>query len=108
MADYATRRTLMVDTQVRPSDVTKFPIIDAMLSIPRDSVTSIPHLGRAKINAAYSHGYANAAALYGQASTKTSPSGTKNLWLRLDMPTALNTGTSGAQTATLYVNGQGS
>lgn len=26
----------MVDTQVRPSDVTKFPVIDAMLSIPRD------------------------------------------------------------------------
>lgn len=25
----------MVDTQVRPSDVTKFPIIDAMLSVPR-------------------------------------------------------------------------
>jgi protein-L-isoaspartate(D-aspartate) O-methyltransferase len=27
---------MMVDTQVRPSDVTKFPIIDAMLSIPRE------------------------------------------------------------------------
>jgi protein-L-isoaspartate(D-aspartate) O-methyltransferase len=27
----------MVDTQVRPSDVTKFPIIDAMLSIPREN-----------------------------------------------------------------------
>ena len=27
----------MVDTQVRPSDVTKFPIIDAMLSIPREA-----------------------------------------------------------------------
>ena len=27
----------MVDTQVRPSDVTKFPIIDAMLSVPRES-----------------------------------------------------------------------
>ncbi len=26
----------MVDTQVRPSDVTKFPIIDAMLTIPRE------------------------------------------------------------------------
>ena len=26
----------MVDTQVRPSDVTRFPIIDAMLSIPRE------------------------------------------------------------------------
>lgn len=27
----------MVDTQVRPSDVTKFPIIDAMLSVPRET-----------------------------------------------------------------------
>lgn len=27
----------MVDTQVRPSDVTKFPIIDAMLTIPREA-----------------------------------------------------------------------
>lgn len=26
----------MVDTQVRPSDVTKFPIIEAMLSVPRE------------------------------------------------------------------------
>lgn len=26
----------MVDTQVRPSDVTKFPIIEAMLAIPRE------------------------------------------------------------------------
>ncbi|MCW1952462.1 MAG: protein-L-isoaspartate O-methyltransferase [Octadecabacter sp.] len=36
MADYQTRRTMMVDTQVRPSDVTKFPIIDALLSVPRE------------------------------------------------------------------------
>ncbi|WP_375254955.1 protein-L-isoaspartate O-methyltransferase [Yoonia sp.] len=36
MTDYKARRTMMVDTQVRPSDVTKFPIIDAMLSIPRE------------------------------------------------------------------------
>lgn len=36
MTDYASRRTMMVDTQVRPSDVTKFPIIDAMLSVPRE------------------------------------------------------------------------
>ncbi|MBE0414032.1 MAG: protein-L-isoaspartate O-methyltransferase [Yoonia sp.] len=27
---------MMVDTQVRPSDVTKFPIIDSMLSVPRE------------------------------------------------------------------------
>lgn len=36
MIDFATRRRIMVDTQVRPSDVTKFPIIDAMLEIPRE------------------------------------------------------------------------
>lgn len=36
MTDFAARRTIMVDTQVRPSDVTKFPIIDAMLSVPRE------------------------------------------------------------------------
>lgn len=36
MADYAARRTAMVDTQVRPSDVTKFPIISAMLSVAKE------------------------------------------------------------------------
>ncbi|MEL7152100.1 MAG: protein-L-isoaspartate O-methyltransferase [Pseudomonadota bacterium] len=36
MSDFSRRRTTMVDTQVRPSDVTKFPIIDAMLTIPRE------------------------------------------------------------------------
>ncbi|MBU2992651.1 protein-L-isoaspartate O-methyltransferase [Octadecabacter sp. 1_MG-2023] len=36
MTDFQNRRTLMVDTQVRPSDVTKFPIIDALLDIPRE------------------------------------------------------------------------
>ncbi|WP_347310689.1 protein-L-isoaspartate O-methyltransferase family protein [Defluviimonas sp. SAOS-178_SWC] len=36
MTDFAARRTMMVDTQVRPSDVTKFPIIDAMLGVPRE------------------------------------------------------------------------
>ena len=36
MADYTKRRTMMVDTQIRPSDVTKFPIIDAMLAVPRE------------------------------------------------------------------------
>jgi protein-L-isoaspartate(D-aspartate) O-methyltransferase len=37
MSDFATRRRVMVDTQVRPSDVTKFPIIDAMLRTPREA-----------------------------------------------------------------------
>lgn len=36
MADFASRRTIMVDTQVRPSDVTKYPVIDAMLAVPRE------------------------------------------------------------------------
>jgi protein-L-isoaspartate(D-aspartate) O-methyltransferase len=36
MKDFDTRRTMMVDTQIRPSDVTKFPIIDAMLHVPRE------------------------------------------------------------------------
>ncbi|MCA2010418.1 protein-L-isoaspartate O-methyltransferase [Cereibacter sphaeroides] len=40
MPDFATRRTIMVDTQVRPSDVTKLPIIEAMLSIPRERFVS--------------------------------------------------------------------
>jgi protein-L-isoaspartate(D-aspartate) O-methyltransferase len=36
MSDFSTRREIMVDTQVRPSDVTKFPIIAAMLHVPRE------------------------------------------------------------------------
>lgn len=37
MSDFTARRVMMVDTQIRPSDVTKFPIIDAMLSVPREN-----------------------------------------------------------------------
>ncbi|MCT4682187.1 MAG: protein-L-isoaspartate O-methyltransferase [Roseicyclus sp.] len=37
MADFAARRRIMVDTQIRPSDVTSFPIIDAMLNTPREA-----------------------------------------------------------------------
>lgn len=48
MADYQTRRTMMVDTQVRPSDVTKFPIIDALLEVPRED-----YVPDAKREAAY-------------------------------------------------------
>ena len=36
MTEASARRILMVDTQVRPSDVTKFPIIRAMLDTPRE------------------------------------------------------------------------
>lgn len=35
MADFASRRRMMVDNQVRPSDVTKYPIIDALLAVER-------------------------------------------------------------------------
>jgi protein-L-isoaspartate(D-aspartate) O-methyltransferase len=41
MTDFSTRRTMMVDTQVRPSDVTKFPIIEAMLAIPREAYVPV-------------------------------------------------------------------
>ena len=37
MADRATLRRVMVDTQVRPADVTEFPIIAAMLDVPREA-----------------------------------------------------------------------
>lgn len=37
MTDFALRRRMMVDTQVRPADVTKYPIIEAMLAVPRES-----------------------------------------------------------------------
>ena len=36
MNDFATKREIMVDTQIRPSDVTKFPVLQAMLAIPRE------------------------------------------------------------------------
>lgn len=41
----------------------------SMLSIPRDSMVQVPYLGLAKINAAYTYGYANAADVYGQGVT---------------------------------------
>lgn len=37
----------------------------SMLSIPRDSVVTVSHLGRNKINTAYTYGYMNAEELYG-------------------------------------------
>ena len=42
MTDYAAARVAMVDNQVRPSDVTSYPIIDAMLSVPREAYTPSP------------------------------------------------------------------
>ncbi|WP_417270199.1 protein-L-isoaspartate O-methyltransferase family protein [Celeribacter sp.] len=37
MPNFTQLRTTMVDTQVRPSDVTKFPIIQSMLTVPREA-----------------------------------------------------------------------
>lgn len=36
MTDFAAARTAMVDSQVRPSDVTRLAIIQAMLAVPRE------------------------------------------------------------------------
>lgn len=43
MSEFSTRRVMMVDTQVRPSDVTKFPIIAAMLTVPREEFVPEGH-----------------------------------------------------------------
>ncbi|WP_204114944.1 protein-L-isoaspartate O-methyltransferase family protein [Shimia biformata] len=48
MTDFAARRTTMVDTQVRPSDVTKYTVIEAMLTVPREQF--VP---RDQVEAAY-------------------------------------------------------
>ena len=48
MSEFSSRRMTMVDTQVRPSDVTKFPIIAAMLAVPREA-----YVPMAKREAAY-------------------------------------------------------
>ena len=48
-----------------------------------------------------------AATLYGQASTKTALTANKKLFLQLEMPTSLS-GTGGAQTMTLFIQGQSS
>lgn len=36
MTDFKAARLAMVDCQIRPSDVTRFPIIEAMLHVPRE------------------------------------------------------------------------
>jgi protein-L-isoaspartate(D-aspartate) O-methyltransferase len=36
MTDFAAAREAMVDRQVRPSDVTRYPIIEALLRVPRE------------------------------------------------------------------------
>jgi protein-L-isoaspartate(D-aspartate) O-methyltransferase len=42
MTDFQRQRVTMVDTQVRPSDVTGFNIIDAMLDVPREDFVPGP------------------------------------------------------------------
>lgn len=41
MIDFTQARTTMVDTQVRPADVTRYQVIEAMLAIPRELF--VPH-----------------------------------------------------------------
>ena len=41
MTKHASMRRMMVDTQVRPSDVTKYPVIGAMLSVPREAFVPV-------------------------------------------------------------------
>jgi protein-L-isoaspartate(D-aspartate) O-methyltransferase len=50
MIDYAAARGAMVDRQVRPADVTRYPIIAAMLAVPRelfvpDELRPVAYLG---------------------------------------------------------------
>ncbi|MEM9783174.1 MAG: protein-L-isoaspartate O-methyltransferase [Pseudomonadota bacterium] len=40
MTDFESARRAMVDTQVRPSDVTRYAIIEAMLAVPRERFVS--------------------------------------------------------------------
>jgi LCP family protein required for cell wall assembly len=47
----------------------------SMLSIPRDSVATIPHYGQAKINAAYTIGYKNPEELYGKGTSADAAGG---------------------------------
>ena len=42
MIDFQLCRTMMVDTQVRPNDVTKYPVIAAMLEVARTEGNMIP------------------------------------------------------------------
>lgn len=48
MSNFEDRRRMMVDTQVRPSDVTLFPVIEAMLAVPRER-----YVPESRVEAAY-------------------------------------------------------
>lgn len=43
MTDFSALRTTMVDTQVRPADVTKYTVIEALLSVPREAYVPQDH-----------------------------------------------------------------
>lgn len=49
MTSFPDLRRMMVDTQVRPSDVTKFPIIEALLAVPREDFVPMSAKGSAYI-----------------------------------------------------------
>lgn len=41
MSDFAARRVMMVDTQIRPSDVTLYPVIAAFLAVEREEFVPV-------------------------------------------------------------------
>lgn len=58
--DYGVRSDTLIVVHVNPREGWA-----SMLSIPRDTVVNIPDLSQQKINVAYTHGYLNAAEMYG-------------------------------------------
>ena len=57
MTDFAQRRTMMVDTQVRPNEVTSYPVIEAMHGFPGMPMSAFHgvHLGRFLNDAVATH-----------------------------------------------------
>lgn len=41
MTDFVARRTIMVDTQIRPNDITKFNVIEAILHVAREDFVPV-------------------------------------------------------------------
>lgn len=56
MTDFQAARTAMVDRQIRPSDVTSFPIIEAMLWAPRERFAPAGHKAVAYADAPLAQG----------------------------------------------------
>lgn len=59
--DFSVRSDTLIVVYVNPAEQWA-----SMLSIPRDSIVDIPNLSKQKINVAYTYGFENADALYGQ------------------------------------------